>query len=85
MAEVSEILENLVVIKRSGKKVDFDGKKIALAIKKGFASVEVDTDEEEKEKKYSSMKMFIKASQNIEIEEMLLVNHSLLIRKLISF
>ncbi len=54
MAEVSEILENLVVIKRSGKKVDFDGKKIALAIKKGFDSVEVDTDEEEKEKKYSS-------------------------------
>ncbi len=54
MAEVSEILEDLVVIKRSGKKVDFDGKKIALAIKKGFDSVEEDDDEEEKERKYSS-------------------------------
>ncbi len=54
MAEVSEILEDLKVVKRSGKKVDFDGKKIAIAIKKGFDSVEVDTDEEEKEKKYSS-------------------------------
>ncbi len=54
MAEVNEILEDLIVIKRSGKKVDFDGKKIALAIKKGFDSVEVDDDEEEKEKKYTS-------------------------------
>ncbi len=54
MAEVSEILENLKVVKRSGKKVDFDGKKIALAIKKGFDSVEIDDDEEEKEKKYTS-------------------------------
>ncbi len=55
MAEVSEILEDLAVIKRSGKKVDFDGKKIALAIKKGFDSVEVESDEDDKEKKYSSV------------------------------
>ena len=33
------ILETLTVIKRNGKKVEFDGTKIALAIKKGFDSV----------------------------------------------
>ena len=31
-----EVLTNLMVVKRNGKKVDFDGNKIALAIKKGF-------------------------------------------------
>ena len=30
---------NIVVVKRNGKKVDFDGTKIALAIKKGFDSM----------------------------------------------
>ena len=38
MTEVEEKL-NLVVVKRNGKKVDFDATKIALAIKKGFDSV----------------------------------------------
>ena len=38
MTDVEEKL-NLVVIKRNGKKVDFDETKIALAIKKGFDSV----------------------------------------------
>ena len=33
------ILETLTVVKRNGKKVEFDGTKIALAIKKGFDSV----------------------------------------------
>lgn len=54
MGEVNELLEELTVIKRNGKKVPFDGAKIALAIKKGFDSVEVDDDEEEKERKYTS-------------------------------
>ena len=54
MVEVSDVLENLTVVKRNGKKVDFDAKKIALAIKKGFDSVEIDDEESEKEKKYSS-------------------------------
>ena len=54
MAEVNEVLSNLTVIKRNGKKVDFDEKKIALAIKKGFDSVEIDDDEVEVERKYSS-------------------------------
>ena len=38
MTEVEEKV-NLVVVKRNGKKVDFDATKIALAIKKGFDSV----------------------------------------------
>ncbi len=54
MVEVSEKMENVVVIKRNGKKVDFDEKKIALAIKKGFDSVEIDVDDDEKERKYTS-------------------------------
>lgn len=54
MVEVSNKLDSLVVIKRNGKKVDFDETKIALAIKKGFDSVEVDIDEDEKMRKYTS-------------------------------
>ena len=54
MNEVIDKLENLTVIKRNGKKVDFDEKKIALAIKKGFDSVEVDIDEDDKERKYTT-------------------------------
>lgn len=54
MVDVIESLEDLKVIKRNGKKVDFDITKIALAIKKGFDSVEEDSDEEEKERKYNS-------------------------------
>ena len=54
MAEKKNKLDDLVVIKRNGKKVDFDEKKIALAIKKGFDSVEVDNDDDEQEKKYTA-------------------------------
>jgi len=42
------MVENIKVIKRDGKKVDFDGTKIALAIKKGFDSIN-----EESNKKYT--------------------------------
>ena len=52
MTDVEEKL-NLVVVKRNGKKVDFDGTKIALAIKKGFDSVN-DQDEETGKYKYDS-------------------------------
>ena len=54
MNEVVDKLENLTVIKRNGKKVDFDATKIALSIKKGFDSVEVDGDDDEKERKYTT-------------------------------
>ncbi len=56
MVAVEEKINNLIVIKRDGKKVDFDGTKIALAIKKGFDSVssEQPFDKEEIEvKKYT--------------------------------
>ena len=82
MVEVSDVLENLTVIKRNGKKVDFDGKKIAIAIKKGFDSVEIDDDESETEKKYSSqdvqkvyqgvlkrIEKFAKDNDKLKIEE----------------
>src|SRR5574344_79430 len=39
-----ENLDNLTVIKRNGKKVEFDSTKIAMAIKKGFDSVLNDED-----------------------------------------
>ena len=39
MIEVEEKLSDLKVVKRNGKKVDFNGMKIALAIKKGFDSI----------------------------------------------
>ena len=54
MNEVIDKLENLTVIKRNGKKVDFDHTKIALSIKKGFDSVEVDTEDEVQERKYTT-------------------------------
>ena len=54
MVEVSDKLEHLMVIKRYGKKVPFDETKIALAIKKGFDSVEVDNGEDDKLRKYDS-------------------------------
>lgn len=54
MNEVVDKLENLTVIKRNGKKVDFDETKIALSIKKGFDSVEVDVDDDDKERKYTT-------------------------------
>ena len=45
--------KQLFVIKRNGKKVDFDESKIALAIKKGFDSVN-EQDEETGKYKYSA-------------------------------
>ena len=54
MAEVNDKLESLTVVKRNGKKVNFDATRIALAIKKGFDSVEVDVDEDEKARKYTT-------------------------------
>ena len=41
------LFDNLKVVKRSGKKVDFDGAKIALAIQKGFENIEVRNEEVE--------------------------------------
>ena len=37
----NEVLENLVVVKRSGQRVSFNASKIAVAIKKAFDSLQV--------------------------------------------
>lgn len=39
VAEKEELLETLEIVKRNGKRVSFDGSKIAIAIKKGFDSI----------------------------------------------
>lgn len=53
MTDTVEEVKELIVVKRNGKKVEFDGSKIALAIKKGFDSI-VSSDQEEKgERKYN--------------------------------
>lgn len=46
MTETSVGLDHLWVIKRNGKKVEFDGSKIAIAIKKGFDSVNSNDEED---------------------------------------
>ena len=53
----NEVFENLKVVKRSGKKVDFDSAKIALAIKKGFDNIVVSDEEVETGKDYNEKDM----------------------------
>ena len=55
--EKEEIFEKLKVVKRSGKKVDFDAAKIALAIKKGFDNIVVSDEEVDTSKEYSEKDM----------------------------
>ena len=74
-----EVLENLKVVKRNGKKVNFDTTKVAIAIKKGFDGIGRTEDEEEKyttkdvQKIYQSViKKIVKDYKNeekIKIEE----------------
>ena len=53
VAEKEELLGTLNVVKRNGKKVSFDGSKIAIAIKKGFDSVVAEDENGEHIKKYN--------------------------------
>lgn len=50
MVQEEEKLEHLTVIKRTGKKVEWNGMKIAIAIKKGFDSLETGEEENYSEK-----------------------------------
>ena len=53
-----EIFDNLTVVKRNGKKMEFKPKKIAIAIKKGFDDViESSRDDETSEDKYTEKDM----------------------------
>ena len=65
MVVTDELLENVKVVKRNGKKlVDFDGTKIAIAIKKGFDSVS--TDEEVKYTEKDIQKVYHSVIKRIE-------------------
>ena len=61
-----ENLSNIIVVKRSGKRVNFDGTKIALAIKKGFDSIEGKYNEDDANKVYSKV---IKAIQDDNLDK----------------
>ena len=50
-----ELLETIKVVKRNGSKVDFNGTKIAMAIKKGFDSIKDIDEEGEASNKYNSV------------------------------
>ena len=50
-----ELLETIKVVKRNGSKVDFNGTKIAMAIKKGFDSIKDIDEEGEESNKYNSV------------------------------
>ena len=53
MVDTTELVSELTVIKRNGKKVNFDGAKIAIAIKKGFDATSTFNDEGDKVVKYT--------------------------------
>ena len=64
-----DFFESLKVVKRNGSKVDFNGTKIAMAIKKGFDSIKVfDADDDEKTKYDSSdiQKVYAKVIDRIK-------------------
>ena len=65
MINTEEMVENLKVVKRNGKKVDFDGTKIAVAIKKGFDSL-VKEDEEAKYSEKDIQKVYQNVIKKIE-------------------
>ena len=56
MSENVEKQLDIIVVKRDGKKVPFNGTKIALAIKKGFDSVE--KEDEDSDKKYTTKDVY---------------------------
>ena len=75
------------VVKRDGKKVDFDASKIAIAIKKGFDSITDENDElvyDSKDAKKKDTKMYINHFLNIEIEDLNQENYSVMKKELIN-
>jgi len=67
MVNTDEKVTTLKVVKRNGKKVDFDGSKIAVAIKKGFDSLIVE-DEEPKYNEKDIQKVYQNVIKKIEKE-----------------
>ena len=71
MINVEEKLLDLNVIKRNGRRVNFDGSKIAIAIKKGFDSVISNEEDVDDKPKYSANdvnKVYIAVIKRIERE-----------------
>lgn len=68
-----DVINDLVVVKRSGQRVSFNGAKIAIAIKKGFDSVYDEYDEKEVNKVYEKVLKHIEKNyqerKTIGIEE----------------
>jgi ribonucleoside-triphosphate reductase len=67
MTSTEEKLMILKVVKRDGKKVDFNGTKIAVAIKKGFDSIKLD-EEEHKYTEKDINKVYLAVLARIEKE-----------------
>ena len=69
----SDTLTNLIVVKRSGQRVNFNGNKIAIAIKQAFDNVFGDIDEVEVNKVYENVLEFInknyKDRKTINVED----------------
>lgn len=63
MTNVEEKIDNILVVKRNGKKVEFNGTKVAVAIKKGFDSV--NTEEEVKYNEKDIQKVYQKVIKKI--------------------
>ena len=66
MVDIEDKILTIAVVKRNGKKVDFDGSKIAVAIKKGFDSVV--TDDERKYNEKDIQKIYQKVIKRIDKE-----------------
>ena len=68
---MEERLSNIIVVKRDGKKVNFDGTKIAIAIKKGFDSIEGKYNEDDVNKVYNKVidKILNFGKERIKIED----------------
>ena len=60
-----EVLENLKVVKRNGKKVNFDTTKVAMAIKKGFDGTNTGEDEEKKYTEKDVQKVYLAVIKKI--------------------
>ena len=67
MVNTEEKTTTLKVVKRNGKKVDFDGSKIAVAIKKGFDSL-IREDEEPKYNEKDIQKVYQHVMKTIDKE-----------------
>ena len=55
----NEVLEDLIVVKRSGQRVDFNASKIAIAIKKSYESVYENVNEKDVYKVFEKVLTYI--------------------------